>query len=115
MLQCPESHSSASDVAFRGCVTASGDHQAEGRLATWMSLHDAKATWESATPEITQGKERKTTTTIKINKNKKKKTQGIPNQHGCFELYLKKIIQFNVLTSHFYNSSTFEAEAEGAP
>ena len=32
-------------------MTASGDHQAAGRLVMWMTLHDARATGELATPD----------------------------------------------------------------
>lgn len=32
-------------------MTASEDHQAAGRLVTWMALHDARATGELAIPD----------------------------------------------------------------
>lgn len=57
--QCPESYSSASEVAHSGCVTASRDHQAAGGFATRMTLHDPKATYESAIPGYHSGKANK--------------------------------------------------------
>lgn len=54
--QSPGSHSASAqgigeDGPYSGCVTASGDHQATGRLVMWMTLHDARATGELAIPD----------------------------------------------------------------
>lgn len=57
MSQCPESLFSIRCGILWGGLTASGDRQAAGRLATWVTLHDTGPTCELAIPDITQGKQ----------------------------------------------------------